>query len=75
MERFLFRVQYDYEDGMTPIAGVTSSYEPVCVRAADGDEAAALAEVEDATARYVAAAGVTRTITLVTVTASNGVTP
>jgi hypothetical protein len=62
MNRYLFRVQYDYADGMTPIAGVTSSYEPVCIRA--DTEAVALAEVTTLT-RYQIAAGVTRTITLV----------
>jgi hypothetical protein len=62
MERYLFRVQYTYDDE-------TSSYEPVCVRAADGDEAGALAEVVDATERYMTAAGATRTITLTLVTA------
>jgi hypothetical protein len=67
MQRFLFRVQYAYPDGRTPIAGVTLSYEPVCIRAETA--AAAQSEVEAATARYVAAAGVTRTITLVTTTA------
>lgn len=67
MNRYLYRVRYDYPDGMTPIAGATSSYEPVCVRALT--EAAALAEVTTATARYLAAAGVTRTITLVLTTA------
>jgi len=63
VNRYLYRVQYDYADGMTPIAGVTSSYEPVSVRAAD--QAAALAEVTTATARYMRAAGVTRTITFI----------
>jgi hypothetical protein len=62
MQRFLFRVQYTYTDG-------TTAYEPVCVRAADGDLTAATTEVEGATARYMTAAGATRTITLVTVTA------
>jgi hypothetical protein len=67
VNRYLYRVQYDYADGMTPIAGVTSSYEPVSVRAVD--QAAALAEVTTATARYTAAAGVTRTITFTGVAA------
>jgi hypothetical protein len=67
MNRYLFRVQYDYADGMTPIAGVTSSYEAVCIRAAT--EAAALTEVETATDRYQIAAAVTRTITLTLTTA------
>lgn len=62
MQRFLYRVRYTYPDG-------TSSYEAVCVRAADGDQTAALAEVTTATARYMTAAGATRTITLTTVTA------
>lgn len=62
MERFLFRVQYTYPDG-------TSSYEAVCVRAADGDDAAALAEVTAATSRYMRASGATRTITLTLTTA------
>jgi hypothetical protein len=63
MLRYLFRVQYDYADGVTPIAGVTSSYEPVSVRAAT--PADALADVEAATDRYRLAANVTRTITLI----------
>jgi hypothetical protein len=61
MERTLFRVQYTYADG-------TSSYEPVCIRAATGDAAAALAEVTTATSRYLTAVGATRTITVVVVT-------
>ena len=67
MQRYLYRVRYDYADGTTPIAGVTSSYEPVCIRAAT--EAAALTEVTAATARYPTAIGATRTITLTLVTA------
>jgi hypothetical protein len=67
MQRYLYRVRYEYADGMTPTAGVTFAYEPVCVRALT--EAAALTEVEGATARYLAASGTTRTITLVTTTA------
>lgn len=62
MPRYLFRVQYDYADGRTPIAGVTSSYEPVCIEA--DTEAQALVEVTAATSRYTTAVGVTRTITL-----------
>lgn len=62
MQRFLFRVEYVYADS-------PSSFEPVCVRAADDDESAARAEVTAATARYAAAAGATRTITLISVTA------
>jgi hypothetical protein len=61
VQRFLYRVQYTYPDG-------TSSYEPICVRAADDDEASALAEVEAATVRYMTAVGATRTITLTLVT-------
>jgi hypothetical protein len=60
MQRYLYRAQYTYDDG-------TSSYEPVCVRAAT--EAAALIEVTAATARYPTAIGATRTITLTLVTA------
>ena len=67
MNRYLYRVAYAYADGMTPIAGVTTAYEPVCVRALTA--AAALVEVTAATDRYRVAAGVTRTITLVTTTA------
>jgi len=66
MERFLFRVLYTWTDAADE---TQTTYESVCVRAADDDEAAALAEVEDATARYLAAVSGTRTITLVTVTA------
>lgn len=63
MQKFLYRVQYTFSDG-------TTTYEPVCVRAADGDTASAQAEVEGATARFLAVSGVvSRTITLVTVTA------
>lgn len=62
MQRFLYRVAYTHRDG-------SIAYEPVCVQAADGDEAAAQAEVEAATTRYMAAVGATRTLTLVTVTA------
>lgn len=62
MQRFLCRVTYTHADG-------TSSHEPVCVRAADGDETAALAEVTTATTRYMTAVGATRTITVVLVTA------
>jgi len=62
VQRFLFRVQYTYPDG-------TSSYEAVCVRAADDDEPSARAEVVAATTRYLRAAGATRTVTLALVTA------
>ena len=62
MERFLFRVQYTHRDGSV-------SYEAVCVRADDGDEAAALAEVTAATSRYMRAVGATRVITLTLTTA------
>jgi len=61
MERFLFRVAYTLTDGSV-------AYEAVCVRAADDDEAAARAEVEAATSRYMTAVGATRTITLTLVT-------
>jgi hypothetical protein len=67
MQRYLYRVRYEYADGMTPTAGVTSAYEPVCVRALT--QAEALTEVESATARYLAASGTTRTITLILTTA------
>lgn len=68
MNRYLYRVQYTLPDGTTPTVGETIAYEPVCVRALT--EAAALVEVEEATARYLAAVvGATRTITLVTTTA------
>jgi len=62
VQRFLFRVQYTYDDG-------TSSYEAVCVRAADDDEAAARAEVLAATSRYATAVGATRTLTVTLTTA------
>ena len=62
MQRFLYRVQYTLPDA-------TVVYEPVCVRAANDDEASARAEVTTATDRYLAASGGTRTITLVLVTA------
>ena len=61
MERFLFRVRYEFADG-------TVTYEPVCVRAADDDESAARTEVLNATQRYAIAVGASRTLTLVTVT-------
>ena len=67
MNRYLYRAQYSYPDGMTPITGVTVAYEPLCVRAAT--EALALAEVTAATLRYPAAVGITRTLTLVLTTA------
>ena len=67
MQRFLFRVAYTLPDGTTPIAGASVAYEPVCVRAET--EALALSDVQTATARYVAAVGGTRTITLVLTTA------
>lgn len=63
MNRYLYRVRYDYADGVAPIAGVTTAYESVSVRAAT--TAAALVEVTAATDRYRLAANVTRTITLV----------
>ena len=56
MPRYLFRVEYVYADG-------TSAYEPVCVDAAT--EQAAADEVAAATARYPAAVGATKTVTLV----------
>ncbi len=62
MQRFLVRVQYAYPDGSV-------SYEPVCVRAADGETAAALVEVTAATDRYAQASKATRTLTVVLVTA------
>jgi hypothetical protein len=55
----LYRVQYVYTDG-------TSAYEPVCVAAATQQEAED--EVNDATSRYPAALGATKTLTLVSVT-------
>lgn len=67
MQRYLFRVTYTLPDGMVPIAGVSTVYESVCVRA--DTEAAALAEVEMATARYMTAVSATRAIALVTMTA------
>ena len=63
VSRYLYRVQYTLPDGATPIAGESITYEPVSVRALT--EAAALADVEEATDRYRIAAGATRTITLV----------
>jgi hypothetical protein len=62
VHRFLYRVAYTHQDGSV-------AYEPVCVRAADGDVASALAEVTAATARYPRVVGASRVITLVTVTA------
>ena len=59
MPRYLYRVQYVYTDG-------TSAYEPVCVAAATQQEAED--EVNDATSRYPAALGATKTLTLVSVT-------
>jgi hypothetical protein len=67
MNRYLYRARYDLPDGRAPIAGVTSSYEPICVRAAT--EAEALTEVTSATARYPTAVGATVTLTLVLTTA------
>ena len=62
MERFLYRVQYTYPDD-------TSSYELVCVRAANDDVTAARAEVDGATQRYARSTKATKTLTLLTVTA------
>jgi hypothetical protein len=62
VKRYLFRVQYTFADGF-------STYEPVCVRAGDTDEAGARAEVDAATERYRIAAGATKTLTLVATTA------
>lgn len=59
MTRYLFRVQYTLPDE----GGIT--YEAVCVRSGDTDEAGALAEVEAATERYRAAVRATKTVTLV----------
>ena len=61
--RYLFRVMYTWPDGAAPIDGVSTVYEPVSVRAET--EAAALAEVETATARYMAAVTAPRVITLI----------
>lgn len=60
MERYLFRVQYDYPDG-------TQSYESVCV--SSESEADAIEQVEDATDRWRLASRATRTLTLVLETA------
>ena len=62
MERFLYRVTYTYPDG-------TSSYELVCVRAADDDTLSARIEVDDVTQRYAKWTKATKTLTLLTVTA------
>lgn len=51
-------MQYVYTDG-------TSAYEPVCVDAAT--QQAAEDDVDAATARYPAAVGATKTVTLVSV--------
>jgi spore coat polysaccharide biosynthesis predicted glycosyltransferase SpsG len=67
VNRYLYRVTYTLPDGSTPIAGESTVYEPVCVRAAT--EADALAEVTTATTRYLEASGATRTMTLVLTTA------
>jgi hypothetical protein len=67
MNRYLYRAQYDLPDGRAPIAGVTTSYEPICVRALT--EAAALVEVTAATSRYPTAVWATVTLTLVLTTA------
>jgi hypothetical protein len=63
MQRYLFRVTYTYPDGVAPVPGVTTAYEPVSVRAET--QAAALADVTTNTTRYLTASGATRTITLV----------
>jgi len=60
MNRYLFRVQYTYDDASV-------SYEAVCIRAAT--EAAATIEVTAATDRYTTVMHVTRTITLTLTTA------
>lgn len=62
MERFLYRVQYTYPDD-------TSSYELVCVRAADDDQASARTEVDVATQRYARSTRAMKTLTLLLVTA------
>ena len=62
MQRWLYRVQYTYPDA-------TVSYESVCVRGEDDATAAAQAEVETATDRYMEATNATRTLTLLLVTA------
>lgn len=67
MPRYLFRVQYTIGAGPDAVGvdGALGSvvYEPVCVDAAT--EAAAVTDVESATARYMAAVTATRTVTLV----------
>jgi hypothetical protein len=62
VERFLYRVQYTYPDA-------TSSYELVCVRAADDDVTAARTEVDEATQRYARSTRATKTLELLLVTA------
>lgn len=62
MERFLYRVQYSYPDE-------TSSYELVCVRAADDDLVSARAEVDEATQRHARFTKSSKTLTLLLVTA------
>ena len=58
MTRFLFRVQYSYDDQVT--------YEPVCIRTETETEARA--ELVDATARYAAVMRATRSYTLLSTT-------
>jgi hypothetical protein len=60
VQRYLFRVTYTYPDA-------TVSHESVCVRA--DNETDARTEVDEATERYRVAAGVTKALTLVLVTA------
>jgi hypothetical protein len=62
VQRYLYRVTYTFDDG-------TVAYEPVCVRAEDGDAAGALEEVVGATERYATIAPASRSYTLVLVTA------
>jgi hypothetical protein len=57
VKRYLFRVQYTFSDG-------TQSYELVCVRDADNNEAGARVQVSDATSRYKTLMGATTTSTL-----------
>jgi hypothetical protein len=59
MNRYLFRVQYTLTDHVT--------YERHCIRAET--EAAARAEVDEATQRYTTAVGATKSIALLDVVA------
>ena len=59
VDRYLFRVRYDYPDA-------TVSYEPICIRAES--EAAARTEADAATERYPSLLKATKVLTLTLVT-------